>query len=418
MIPQRFNSRNSTIYFVTGALLVLVVVIGIGVRMHMPVGTKANDWSGSNTFTADDAKTSNDGNRNSRSLPILPGGEDAVKKEAPIHQNDYRGFLDSVCRRLTPAEEDRILAESARDSNFLIGLALGGSDRAAQWLHEALLKDSGNPLVHYAILSRNDPGFDRLRSAAEFMKLAPQDAEPLYASAAELVWQKADRGDRDSAIARLKEAAQRETFSSLHQSALESVIDAYVAAGRSKQEAQARTYLEDISTVGDVAIGKLSLEFDVLQQGKKITPGMEEVAALLLDATEKAIYSSGLSLNSYRQIRSMEIEYLQGFLRASVEAADPSIAGQYLTAPTSEMLAAAQKELKEWENVKYFSLDTPGIYQRLNNGQKSELIERLQRDGQVSAFFWAYKVRPEIFRSPDFMPRGFTKSQWKFALGQ
>jgi len=44
------------------------------------------------------------------------------------------------------------------------------------------------------------------------------------------------------------------------------------------------------------------------------------------------------------------------------------------------------------------------------------LTDRFYRDGEVSAYKWVHQIRPDIFKSPDFVPNGQTKEQWAAAL--
>ncbi len=76
------------------------------------------------------------------------------------------------------------------------------------------------------------------------------------------------------------------------------------------------------------------------------------------------------------------------------------------------MLANAQAGLAQVDGIGFFAHDKPGIYYRLDEQQKSELINRIYRDGEVSAYVWAYKTRPDIFRSPEFVPQGVPPEGW------
>ena len=117
-------------------------------------------------------------------------------------------------------------------------------------------------------------------------------------------------------------------------------------------------------------------------------------------------------MNTYFASRGAEIAYLRAFLQSDFEASVPSSATQYLSAPASDMLTTALSEFKDELPVLYFYLDKPGVYQRLDDGEKSELISRISRDGEISAFKWAYNIRPDIFHSADFVPQGVPREQW------
>ena len=108
-----------------------------------------------------------------------------LEPDAAINFGTYNDYLNSLSRKLTPAEEDAIIANSKRDPQVLLGLALTGSSRAPQFLREVLQRSPENPLVHYEILHRADPGFDRLASARKLVNLVPNDAELWYAAAGE-----------------------------------------------------------------------------------------------------------------------------------------------------------------------------------------------------------------------------------------
>jgi tetratricopeptide (TPR) repeat protein len=321
---------------------------------------------------------------------------------------DYGSFLDSLCPRLSLIDEERILAATNRDVAVLVGLAIGRSPRAQQFLSEALQRAPRDPLVNYAILSRNDSGFDRLRAARTLLELLPDDAEPFYAAALELT----KVGDRDGALAYLREAAKRNEFGTLYQPAWDSLLNAYRLAGFPEREAEARILLERGQSIGDTALFELHNRFQPYGGGYVIAPGNEDLAALMLDGMQKALSSPGRILGTYQLQRGLEIHYLQAFLRLTVAGENPAVAWQYFDTPPAEMLAAAKAEIAQLHPVDYFYADKPGIAQRLTNDQRFELIERIKRDGELSAYSWAYQVRPDIFRSPDFPPSVFTKKDW------
>jgi hypothetical protein len=140
--------------------------------------------------------------------------------------------------------------------------------------------------------------------------------------------------------------------------------------------------------------------------------GNEEVVARILDATQKAVYAEGSALQSYTVARGLEFDYLRAFLRNAVEGDNPSVAQRYFPEAISKTLAKAQLEWDELRPILYFSQDKPGVYQRLDEGHKAELITRIQREGEIAAFIWAREVRPDIFRSAQFKPQGFARSTW------
>jgi hypothetical protein len=323
----------------------------------------------------------------------------------------YNLYLNQLCAPLTAAEEDKLIAESGGDPNVLLALVFARSPRSEQWLREALRKAPENPLVHYAVLSKTYPGFDRLRSALELARLAPQDASPLHAAAL----QSLRRGDREGAIAYLRDAAGREQFSTLFGTAREAAVDAYQLAGRAENDARARVLLEGVPRFEGVTISQLERELGLISSvnARPSLTGKEELGALVLDGYQKALYSQGLDLNAYHAARGMETEYLRAFLYTASTVSDRAIAEQYFPAPISEMFKEAQTEWNEAFPMLVFSQDRPGIYQRLNGGEKAELINRIVRDGELSAYRWAYQARPDIFRSPNFVPQGVLPETWK-----
>ena len=141
--------------------------------------------------------------------------------------------------------------------------------------------------------------------------------------------------------------------------------------------------------------------------------GKEESAALMLDVFEKGVYSQGLDLHAYRESRGSELSYLKAFLKVGADAEDRSKIEKYFGSPLSEMYGHAKAEWDEVSDVLLFSHDKPGIYQRLNDGEKRELIDRIAKDGEISAYLWAYRTRRDIFRSPDFAPQGMPPDGWK-----
>jgi hypothetical protein len=111
--------------------------------------------------------------------------------------------------------------------------------------------------------------------------------------------------------------------------------------------------------------------------------------------------------------RGIELNYLREFLRSGANTADRSSIEKYFAAPLAETFSQAKAERDEISDVLLFSADKPGIYKRLNPKEKSELIERIMKDGEVSAYRWAYQIRRDIFRSPDFVPQGYPADGWK-----
>jgi hypothetical protein len=336
---------------------------------------------------------------------------DRSKEDRVIHiRRPYDRYLDEICPRLSAEEEDRLAAESGGDPNVLVGLVFGGSKRSEKWLREALQNGPENSLVHYAILLRKDSGFDRLKSAQKLAELTPQDASPLQDAAVELL----KRGDQEGAIAALREAAGRDQCSTLYSKTIESILNTYKLAGRSENDARVRVLLEGPGRFEGRTILELgeNLGFGAGGMVNNIS-GKEEAAALVLDACQKRVYSQGLDLDVYRLARGIELNYLREFLRSGANTADRSTIEKYFTAPLSETFSQAKAERDEMSDVLLFSADKPGIYQRLNPNEKSELIERIMRDGEVSAYHWAYQTRRDIFRSPDFVPQGYPADGWK-----
>lgn len=247
-----------------------------------------------------------------------------------------------------------------------------------------------------------------MHSALELARVTPQDAAPLHAAALESLI----RGDRVTAISYLQDATQRDQFSSFHQSALQAAIEVYQLAGRPENDAQARVFLESTARWDSSTAYFLEQQLGLIENYSIQSLGHENVAPLLLDAHQKAISSPDLDLHSYLQARGGEIDYLRGFLRGDFQKQTPSSGSQYLSAPASDMLTAAESEMKELRPILYFYLDKPGIYQRLDDGQRTELIQRIGRDGEMSAFQWAYQTRPDIFHSADFVPQGLPRAGW------
>lgn len=204
--------------------------------------------------------------------------EEGAADQTMIRLGLYTPYLEKLCPRPTLDEEERIVAESGRDPHVMLGLVFAYSPRAERWLREAFRAAPEDPLVHYGILSRNDPGYDRLQSALALAKAAPEDAAPLHAAALESLI----RGDRSSAIAYLKEAAQLEQLSSFYQSALGAAIDVYQRAGRPEDEARVRIFLESTGRWESVTQLMLEQRLGVRVNSEVQLQGNEEVAPLLL----------------------------------------------------------------------------------------------------------------------------------------
>lgn len=107
--------------------------------------------------------------------------------ESPaIHLDHYEQYLNSICSRLTPQEEARVVAENKGNPRLLAGLVLAGTMNAQRLLEEALQVGNDEPLVHYAILCSGS-SLDKVKSALALSAAAPTDSEPLYMAASELV---------------------------------------------------------------------------------------------------------------------------------------------------------------------------------------------------------------------------------------
>ena len=321
----------------------------------------------------------------------------------------YGPYLNKLCALLTEAEEDRLLAASGRDEKVLIGLVFAHSARAKQWLKEALLKAPDDPLVHYAVLSRAWTEFDHLHSALELAKLTPDDAAPLHVAALESL----KLGDRTAAIAYLTNAAERSQFSSLFREAIDTAVDVYRQAGRPESDATARMLLQENGQWESVAAWNLNERLKILGPDGRTLWGSDEITSLLINAHQQALASPYSDIGTYTGAREDEIRFLRAIAASPIERLS-----QYLPVPASEMLANSQAELAKVDGIAFFAHDKPGIYQRLDQQEKSELINRIYQDGEVSAFRWAYQTRPDIFRSPDFVPQGVWPGFWTQMLKQ
>lgn len=315
----------------------------------------------------------------------------------------YNDYLDTICPRLSPAEEDLLVEQSNGDPQVLIGLVFAGSERTKKWLEMALSKGAQDPLVHFTVLSRSFPGFDRLKSALALSALAPKDAWPLHIAALESL----KRGDRQNVVSYLQAAAQNEHFSSYSQVAQESAMNVFRLAGRPEADARARVLLQRNSQIQAATALELGERLGLLSEGEKKLWGSDQLTALVIDAHQKAIHAPSLDLATYSAARSAEIDYLQAIASAST----PRLT-DYLPDSPSKMLSDAQREMQDLQGVLFFAQDKPGIYKRLADNEKSELLDRIERDGELSAYRWAYDTRPDIFRMPDFVPQGMPRDYW------
>ncbi len=321
---------------------------------------------------------------------------------------NYASYLEGLCARLSEAEEDRLLAESGNDVRVLLGLVFANSPRSLQWLKKALLNAPDDPLVHSAILQKDYPGFDRLHSALELARLAPQDASPLYLLALESL----KSGDRENGDKYLRDAFHREELSSYKAEARQLAIDNYVQAGRPKGDARARVALENNGSDSEGAIlSELAAGLKVVGPDRTTLWGSDERVAMLIDAEQKLRFSAHSDLMASGGALMGEAYLLDKISEAPIERL-----GKYLPAPASEMLANAKAELAIMKDIMWFGNDKPAIYQRLQPEERIELIDRFYRDGEVSAYKWAYQTRPDIFKSPDFPPSDRTKENWAAIL--
>jgi hypothetical protein len=200
-------------------------------------------------------------------------------------------------------------------------------------------------------------------------------------------------------------------------SARDSAVAVYSLANRSADDARARVLLQGTSRFEGVTALRLGEQLGLVIGGSvSDVGGKEEAAALMLDVYEKGVYSQGLDLHSYRESRGSELSYLKAFLSVGANAADRSNIEKYFGSPLSQMYGQAKTEWDEVSDVLLFSADKPGIYQRLNPDEQSELINRIAKDGEVSAYLWAYRTRRDIFRSPDFVPQGMPPDGWKMLI--
>ena len=324
---------------------------------------------------------------------------------------NYASYLNKLCAQLSEAEEDKLLAASGRNERVLLGLVFGNSPHSARWLKEALLKAPDNPLVHYAILERNYPGLDRLQSAKELVRLAPQNASPLYLLAVESL----KIGNRESADQYLQEAFHRDEVSSYRREGRQLAVDNYVLAGRPENEARARVALENGGRTDweDNMLSELYTRLKVVGPDRTTLWGSDEQTAALLDADQKVRFSADTDLITASSALYREQNLLEVISSAPIERL-----GKYLPAPPSEMLNNVKDELSIVQNIILFGNDKPGVYQRLKPEERTELIDRVYRDGEVSAYKWAYQTRPDIFKSPDFPPSGRTLENWTAILNR
>lgn len=397
-------------------LFIALIVIGpgrLGFRSPSSRADKTESTAGASPHPSKSESESAANSKLTAMSPDAPAGKEASRNgsDGAINFGTYESYLNSLCRRLTPAEEDVILANSNRDPRVLLGLALAGSSRADQFLREALEKDPENPLIHYSILRRVDPGFDRLASAQKLVSLVPNDGELWYAAAAVAL----DAGNRTMAIDYLRKAATQPEFASMQSAELATRIEAYQWGGSTEEMARTRALLECHQSTGDMALVKLQeylLSEDLGFAGPfEMSQGKEEMAALLLSGAQKAAKAKDLSLDSYYGTLGMEMEILRSFFKANVTGENVP-AARYLQTPASTLLSTADATFEDLAPVLMFSYDKPGIFRRLSGDQQQELIQRIQQDGEVSAFSWAYQERPDIFRSPNFKPQGQTKKNW------
>lgn len=314
----------------------------------------------------------------------------------------YNEFLDRLCPRLTTAEEDALIGSG--DAQTLVGLTYAGSERPEMLLKEALRRDPHSPLVHYAILAHPYPGFDRLKSALELAKLAPLDAAPLYAAALEAF----NRGDRESTISYLTEAAQRTEFSSFQAAARDAAIYAFQLAGRSQDDARTRVLLQNNGEWEVATLGHLREGLGIIGPDGQTLWGSDYATALLLDASQKSLDAPGLDLLTYQTALVDGTDYLRAIER--MQASDRF--NDYLSVPVPEWLSQLEAKNVELKPILLFSRDKAGVYQRLEDSQKVELIDRIAREGELAAFLWAYQTRPDIFRSSDFRPQGAHPLFW------
>jgi len=355
---------------------------------------------------SDRASSSRPASASKSAVPLARGKQ--LGSGSGVNFSSYLEFMDSLGRKPTPEEEDAIIANSNRDPQVLLGLALANSSRAAQFLREVLEKDPDNPLVHYGILRYGDAGFDVLASAQKLVSLNPNDAELWYAAASAAL----KAGDRTLATDYLRKAAAQTDFATLHNAVIAANLEAYRLGGTTEENAQIRVALENHQTIADMAFADLYRYLWPPSSGTfKIAPGNEEMAALFLDGQQKLFNTKALTLDSYFGAQVKQSIALKEFVGAAASGENPA-AAKYLSAPASELLSTATAEWLELQPVLPFGNDKPGVYRRLSGDQQQELISRIRKDGELSAFLWAYEQRPDIFRSPDFKPQSYSKKAW------
>lgn len=327
-----------------------------------------------------------------------------------IRRRPYDAYLNQLCGQLTAAEEDRLIAESGGDFRVLLGLVFADSERGLELLRDALRKAPNDPLVHYAILYKSlYPGFDRLHSALELARLAPEESTPLYAAAVEAF----KLGDRAAALAYLQESQQRGQSDALQRAALESAMNVYQLAGRPDSDARTRVLLANSGFWEGVTLVELAENMKVTGPDEYTLWGSDEATSLLINANQKILYTPGFGVVTSIGARLSEMRYL----RAIAESPTARL-GDYLPAPVTEMLASSQAEFEKLRDILYFGNDKPGIYQRLGGPGKTELIQRISRDGELSAYLWVAQIRPDIFHSADFAPQNIEAERWAAVVKQ
>ena len=164
MSSKPIHTKIKTLAILCGGFAVIAITWTTWLRWEGPKKSNALSLLGSHPL--------NEAAVTRSTLQTLSRADNAGKTEDALPNVSYRDYLDSLCRPLTAAQEDRIVAQSKHDRRILAGLALIGSSRAKEWLREALRQTPDDPLVLYAILVRMDTDFDRLKLARSLADLA------------------------------------------------------------------------------------------------------------------------------------------------------------------------------------------------------------------------------------------------------
>ena len=314
-------------------------------------------------------------------LGSFAGKTRTVKNGPPsddtINPDRYVSIVNKICKPLSAAEEAEYLLANARSVSSLVALASLGSPLRASYLTEAYQKNPDDYLPIIQILC-SDVGRDADQSEliGRLKILLPNDSVAAQLSALERL----SAGDREGCIDELRRCVKLGESADIATEISNLAQDALISCGRSVDAAKARTHLTTNSGI--------SIFTDMLVQtlgGVDSIASNEIERACVMDMIHQQIFSNkaSVTLQDSEALRATEIQILEAIASRNSENTT-----EYFSQPVAEMLADSKMEMNRFYDVFRIADSKPLVFEQLSPARRSQLLERISRDGEVVAYTW------------------------------